>query len=53
MLVSVVIVLYLNQRDVQRSFSAAQHRSDPASTRTLEADRAAAAETQREVVGSR
>lgn len=53
MLVSVIIVLYLNQRDVQRAFSVAQHRSDPASTRTAEADRAAVAEAQREVIKSR
>jgi uncharacterized membrane protein (DUF2068 family) len=53
MALSVLIVLYLNARDIQRAFSAAQHRDDPESRRTADADQAAAAEAQREVAGSR
>ena len=44
---SVLIVLYLNARDIQRAFSAAQHRADPVSRRTVADDQAAAAEAQR------
>jgi uncharacterized membrane protein (DUF2068 family) len=46
MLFSVVIVFYLNQRDIQRAFSVAQHQKEPTSLRTVEADRAATAEAQ-------
>jgi hypothetical protein len=53
MAVAVVIVLYLNQRDVQRAFSTAQHLADPESPRTAAADTAAAAEAQREVAHGR
>jgi hypothetical protein len=53
MVASVVIVLYLNQRDVQRAFNAALHRTDPEGTRTAQADAAAAEEAQREAVESR
>jgi|GEM_PF-857004 hypothetical protein len=50
MFASVIIVLYLNQRDIQRSFSVAQQRDDPDSMLTIEANNAAIMEAQREVV---
>ncbi|MCG8350030.1 MAG: hypothetical protein MI924_19875, partial [Chloroflexales bacterium] len=46
MLFSVIIVFYLNQRDIQRAFSVAQHQKEPMSLRTVESDRAATAEAQ-------
>ncbi len=52
MALSVLIVLYLNASDIQRAFSAAQHRADPVSHQTAEEDHAAAAEAQREVAES-
>jgi hypothetical protein len=39
------IVFVLNQREVQRAFSAAQHRAEPASLLTAQDDRAVAQET--------
>jgi hypothetical protein len=53
MALSVLIVLYLNARDIQRAFSVAQHRDDPVSRRTADEDQAATAEAQREVAESR
>lgn len=49
MLFAMVLVFLLNQRDLQRALSAAQHRDDPRSIRTVEDDLAAAAEVQSEV----
>lgn len=50
MLASVIIVLYLNMRDIRRALSAAQHHIDPASVRTAQDDQTAVAEIERELV---
>lgn len=53
MLISVIIVLYLNQRDVQQVFRVAQHRDDPMGAQAAAADLAAAEEVQHRAAKSR
>ncbi len=52
MLVSVIIVLYLNQRDIQASMNAADYRRDPSSRITVEPDQATP-EAQQKVIRTR
>ena len=53
LVVSTIIVFYLNQRDVQIAFRVAHRREDPASVRTAEEDQAAIEEARRDVVESK
>lgn len=46
MFVGTALVFLLNQREVQRAFTVAQHRAEPTSIRTAQEDQAAARETQ-------
>jgi hypothetical protein len=49
MVISVIIVFYLNQRDVRNAFSVAQHREDPESTRSAEEEQAAIRQARRDM----
>ncbi len=49
MLISVIIVFYLNQRDVRNAFSVAQHREDPESARSVEEEQAAIRQARRDM----
>lgn len=49
MLVSVIIVFYLNQRDVRNAFSVALHREDPESVWTAEDEQAAIRQARRDI----
>jgi hypothetical protein len=49
MVISVIIVFYLNQRDVRNAFSVAQYREDPESARSAEEEQAAIRRARRDM----